>query len=171
MTARSRFTFVLGGQRSGKSAYAEALFEAGRPALYLATAEARDAEMAARIALHRARRGKHWETRDVPLELASALASDPRPALVECLSLWVSNLIENASDPAAEAQALIAKVAARPAPTVIVSLEAGLGVIPGNALARAWLDALGGVNQQIAAAADRVVLVAAGLPLVLKGTP
>ena len=171
MSALPHFTLVLGGQRSGKSAYAESLFEGGAPALYLATAEARDGEMAARIAAHRARRGRQWETREEPLALVRVLAADPRPALVECLSLWVSNLLENARDPVSEAAALIGALNTRTAPTVVVSVEAGLGVVPANALARAWLDALGDVNRQIAAAADRVVLIAAGLPLVLKEKP
>ena len=168
MPALPHLTLVLGGQRSGKSAYAERLFQGSAPALYLATAEARDGEMAARIAAHRARRGRDWETVEEPLALARVLAADPRPALVECLSLWVSNLLENACDPVSETEALIGAVAARAAPTVVVSVEAGLGVVPANALARAWLDALGDANRKIAAAADRVVLVTAGLPLVLK---
>lgn len=171
MTDLPPFTLVLGGQRSGKSAFAEKLFARELPALYLATAEAKDAEMAARIAAHRARRGKDWVTLEEPLALAQVLAAQPRPVLVECLSLWVSNLLENARDPAFETAALIGAVAARTNPTVAVSVEAGQGVVPANALARAWLDALGQTNQSLAAAADRVVLVTAGLPLVLKGTP
>ena len=171
MAALAQFILVLGGQRSGKSAFAEKLFARDLPALYLATAEARDAEMAARIAAHRARRGSDWETIEEPLEIARILAAAPRPALIECLSLWVSNLLEQKRDPASETDALIAAVRARARPTVAVSVEAGLGVVPANALARAWLDALGVTNQKIALAADRVVLVTAGLPLILKGTP
>lgn len=163
-------TLVLGGQRSGKSVYAESLFPAGRAALYVATAEAGDAEMAERIAAHKARRGRAWETREEPLALARALAASPKPALVECLSLWVSNAMRARRDLAAETDALLAAVGGRAAPTVIVSVEAGLGLVPDNALARAWLDAVGLVNQKIAAAAGRVVLVTAGLPLTLKDT-
>ncbi len=163
-------TLVLGGQRSGKSVYAESLFAAGRPALYVATAEAGDREMAERIAAHKARRGRGWETREEPIEIARALGASNKPALVECLSLWVSNLMDARRDLAAETDALLAAAAARAAPSVIVSVEAGLGVVPDNALARAWLDAVGLVNQKIAAAAGRVVLVTAGLPLILKDT-
>lgn len=163
-------TLVLGGQRSGKSVYAESLFAAGRPALYVATAQAGDAEMAGRIAAHKARRGRTWETREEPLDVARALAASKKPALVECVSLWVSNVMAARRDPAAETDALLATATARAAPTVIVSVEAGLGVVPDNALARAWLDAVGLVNQKIAGRAGRVVLVTAGLPLILKDT-
>jgi adenosylcobinamide kinase/adenosylcobinamide-phosphate guanylyltransferase len=171
MPALARFTLVLGGQRSGKSAFAEQMLARHRPALYLATAEAKDAEMAARIAAHRARRGRDWETVEEPLAIARVLAEASRPVLVECLSLWVSNLLEQDRDPASETEALIAALAARAVPTVAVSVEAGLGVVPANARARAWLDALGETNQSLARAAGRVVLVTAGLPLVLKETP
>ncbi len=161
-------TLVLGGQRSGKSVHAESLFVPRRPALYIATAEAGDAEMAERIAAHKARRGRDWETREEPLEIARALVASNKPALVECLSLWVANVIEDRRDLVAETDDLLAALVERPAPSVVVSVEAGLGVVPDNALARAWLDALGLVNQKIAAAAVRVVLVTAGLPLILK---
>ncbi|MCC7017711.1 MAG: bifunctional adenosylcobinamide kinase/adenosylcobinamide-phosphate guanylyltransferase [Rhodospirillales bacterium] len=171
MAALPPFTLVLGGQRSGKSAFAEKMFAGRLPALYLATAEARDAEMARRIAAHRARRGKDWETVEEPLEIAKVVAGTARPVLVECLSLWVSNLLEQNRDPVSETEALIAALRARARLAVAVSVEAGLGVVPENALARAWLDALGEANRRLAAAADRVVLVTAGLPLVLKGTP
>lgn len=171
MVTLPRLTLILGGQRSGKSAFAEKMFEGRLPALYLATAEAGDAEMAARIAAHRARRGRDWETIEEPTEIAEVLARTEKPVLVECLSLWVANLLERERDPQAEAESLVAAMRARAAPTVAVSIEAGLGGVPANALARAWLDALGDVNRNIAAAAGRVVLVAAGLPLVLKGTP
>ena len=171
MPVLPRFTLVLGGQRSGKSAFAERMFAEHLPALYLATAEARDAEMTARIAAHRARRGRDWEMVEEPLAIAGVLAAARRPVLVECLSLWVSNLLERKRDPVSETEALIAAVGARAVPTVAVSVEAGQGVVPANALARAWLDALGVTNQKLALAADRVVLVTAGLPLVLKETP
>ncbi len=171
MAALPPFTLVLGGQRSGKSAFAEKMFASHLPALYLATAEARDAEMARRIAAHRARRGKDWETVEEPLEIAKVVAEAARPVLVECLSLWVSNLLEQNRDPVSETETLIGAVRGRAVPAVAVSVEAGQGVVPENTLARAWLDALGQTNQALAAAADRVVLVTAGLPLVLKGTP
>ena len=161
-------TLVLGGQRSGKSVYAESLFAPRRPALYLATAQAGDHEMAQRIAAHKARRGHDWQTAEEPIEIARALAVSAKPALVECLSLWVANVIEDRRDLVGETDALLAALTERPAPTVVVSVEAGLGIVPDNHLARTWLDALGLVNQKIAAAAARVVLVTAGLPLVLK---
>ncbi|MBM3564935.1 MAG: bifunctional adenosylcobinamide kinase/adenosylcobinamide-phosphate guanylyltransferase [Alphaproteobacteria bacterium] len=161
-------TLVLGGQRSGKSVHAESLFPRGSRALYIATAEAGDAEMAERIAQHKSRRGKDWKTIEEPLDIARTVAAAPQPVLVECLSLWVANLIAARRDLLTETDVLLAALAERKAPTVVVSVEAGLGVVPDNALARRWLDALGLVNQKIAAHAARVVLVAAGLPLVLK---
>ncbi len=161
-------TLVLGGQRSGKSVYAESLFPPRRPALYLATARAGDREMAQRIAAHQARRGRDWQTVEESLDIARALAASTKPALVECLSLWVANLIEDKRDLVSETDDLLAALVERPAPAVVVSVEAGLGVVPDNPLARTWLDALGLVNQKIAAVASRVVLVTAGLPLILK---
>lgn len=171
-------TLVLGGARSGKSRYAEALVAGalapGGAALYLATAAPGDAEMAARIAAHRARRGPHWTTREVPLALADALrreARAERPILVDCLTLWVSNLMEAGCDVARAGAALAALLPSLPGPVVLVANEVGLGIVPDNALARAFRDHAGRLNQAIAAVADRVVFVAAGLPLVLKETP
>jgi adenosylcobinamide kinase/adenosylcobinamide-phosphate guanylyltransferase len=167
--ARGRVTFVLGGARSGKSAYAERLIEAARvPALYIATASAGDDEMAARIAAHQARRGSLWATHEAPLELAAALAAADRPALVDCLTLWVANLMHAGRDVAAEGERLVEALAARRANVVLVANEVGLGIVPDNALARAFRDHAGRLNQRIAAAADSVVFIAAGLPLVLK---
>ncbi len=166
-------TLVLGGARSGKSRYAERLVEVcGDGPVYIATATAGDAEMAARIACHRARRGRHWQTVEVPLELAAALAASVAPdhgVLVECLTLWLANLIEAGRDVADEIARLLAALSALDGPVVFVANEVGLGIVPDNALARAFRDHAGRLNQDIAAAADRVVFVAAGLPLVLKG--
>ncbi len=166
-------TLVLGGARSGKSRYAERLVEGqGAGPVYIATGEAGDAEMAERIARHRARRGRHWQTVDAPLALAAALAASVAPdrgVLVDCLTLWLANLIEAGRDVADEIARLLAALPALDGSVVFVANEVGLGIVPDNALARAFRDHAGRLNQDIAAAADRVVFVAAGLPLVLKG--
>ena len=162
---------ILGGARSGKSARAEELTLAlagDGPAVYLATSEAGDAEMASRIAEHRARRGPRWVTLEAPLELVDALAGETRPVLVDCLTLWLSNLMAAGRDIAGEGDRLSAAIAARAAPVVLVSNEVGMGIVPDNALARAFRDHAGRLHQKIAAVADRVELVVAGLPLVLK---
>jgi adenosylcobinamide kinase/adenosylcobinamide-phosphate guanylyltransferase len=166
-------TLVLGGARSGKSAYAEALVTATGNGLYLATAEAGDAEMAQRIARHRARRGAGWSTHEEPLELAGALrrfARPDRPILVDCLTLWLANLLTAGRDAEVETTGLLAALAALEGPVVFVSNEVGLGLVPQTALGRAFRDAAGRLHQALAAAADRVVFVAAGLPLPLKGS-
>jgi len=167
-------TLVLGGQRSGKSAYAERLVEA-RPGacVYLATAEAYDGEMARRIAEHKARRGHRWSTVEEPLDLPGALAEAAGPGrtvLVDCLTLWLSNLLGRERD-VAEARSLLCDVlAGLQGPAVIVSNEVGLGVIPDNKLARAFVDEAGRLHQAVAATAARVVFVTAGLPRTLKDT-
>lgn len=163
-------TLVLGGARSGKSRHAEALLAAVEHPLYVATGEALDEEMCVRIARHRAARGPHWRTVEVPIELARALADDPdTPALVDCLTLWLTNLLLGDHDIAGHAEALLAALGARRAATVLVANEVGLGIVPGDALSRRFRDEAGRLNQAVAAASDRVVFVAAGLPLVLKG--
>ena len=168
----ARITLVLGGARSGKSTHAEALLDdhAG-PRLYIATAQARDDEMAARIAAHRARRGLSWRTVEAPLALAETLEAESRPGaalLVDCLTLWLSNLMEAGRDIAAETQRLVACLGRLEGRTVLVSNEVGLGIVPENATARAFRDHAGRLNQAVAQAAGRVVFVAAGLPLTLK---
>lgn len=167
------FTLVLGGARSGKSRHAEALTARhSAPWAYLATAEAWDEEMRARIAEHRARRDARWQTLDAPLDLPAALAAaGPRPALVDCLTLWLTNLMLGGHDIPAATAALQAALAARAAPTVLVANEVGLGIVPENALARRFRDAAGRLNQDLAARAASVHFIAAGLPLVLKGEP
>jgi adenosylcobinamide kinase/adenosylcobinamide-phosphate guanylyltransferase len=165
-------TLVLGGARSGKSRHAEALVE-GQPGacVYLATAEARDAEMAARIADHRARRGGRWRTLEAPLDLVAALGSacgPERAVLVDCLTLWLSNLMGADKDVAAECERLIAALPGLAGPVVFVSNEVGQGVVPGNALARAFVDHAGRLHRDLAAVADRVVFMTAGLPRDLK---
>jgi adenosylcobinamide kinase/adenosylcobinamide-phosphate guanylyltransferase len=165
-------TLVLGGARSGKSAWAEACAaSSGLSPVYLATAEPGDAEMAERIAHHRARRGARWATVEEPLELAAALADWARPdraVVVDCLTLWLANLMDAERDPEAEAERLIAALAQLRGPALLVSNEVGLGIVPDNALARAFRDAAGRLNQRVAAAAQHVVFLAAGLPLTLK---
>lgn len=173
MSALKPTTLVLGGARSGKSTYAEGLL-AGGPALYIATGQAFDDEMAERIRLHVARRGPQWSTLEEPLALAEILdrALDPaRPVLVDCLTLWISNLMHAGRDVDAATGALC-EVLARPrGPVVLVSNEVGLGLVPDNALAREFRDHQGRVNQRVAQACRRVVFVAAGLPLTLKDQP
>ncbi|KQP42398.1 adenosylcobinamide kinase/adenosylcobinamide phosphate guanyltransferase [Methylobacterium sp. Leaf104] len=165
-------TLVLGGARSGKSAHAEALIEASpRPWLYLATARAWDDEMRERIALHRARRPDGWITQDVPLALAEAVAAATGPVLVDCLTLWLTNLILSEADLEAATAALLAACATAPGPVVLVGSEVGLGIVPENALARRFRDAAGRLHQRLAAQADRVVLTVAGLPLIVKPQP
>jgi adenosylcobinamide kinase / adenosylcobinamide-phosphate guanylyltransferase len=168
-------TLVLGGARSGKSRYAEALIAGAAAAIYLATAEAHDAEMAARIERHRARRAVQsdtaWQTIEEPVALAARLAEaarPDRPILVDCLTLWLSNLMLAGRDVAAETAALVTAIPSLAGPLVLVANEVGLGIVPDNALARDFREHAGVLNQAIAAAADRVVFLAAGLPLVLK---
>jgi adenosylcobinamide kinase/adenosylcobinamide-phosphate guanylyltransferase len=162
-------TLVLGGARSGKSAHAEALI-GGAPALYVATAQSFDAEMTERIRLHRDRRGANWRTIEEPLDLAGSLKANGvagRPILVDCLTLWLSNLMLAERDVEAEAGRLCALLPVA-APVIFVANEVGLGIVPDNALARAFRDHAGRLNQRIAALADRVTFMAAGLPLTLK---
>jgi len=164
-------TLVLGGARSGKSRFAEESVTAlPAPWLYVATAEALDAEMRARIAEHRARRGAGWETAEVPLDLAAFLATVPagRPVLVDCLTLWLSNLLLAGGDVEGACDRLVAVLARPRGPWVVVANEVGLGIVPDNALARGFRDAAGRLNQRVAAAADGVVLMVAGLPLRVK---
>jgi adenosylcobinamide kinase/adenosylcobinamide-phosphate guanylyltransferase len=168
-----RLTLVLGGARSGKSRYAESLIEALPPPwIYLATAEARDAEMEKRIAAHRARRDHGWRTIEAPHDLPGALSEAPTEAgvLVDCLTLWLSNRIEAEVDMDREIGALEAALANHDGVVVLVSNEVGSGIVPGNALARRFQDLQGTLNQAIAARASRVILMVAGLPLQLKGT-
>lgn len=163
-------TLFLGGARSGKSRLAQAAAEAcDGPLVYIATAEAGDVEMAERIARHRADRGGRWTTVECPIDLAEAIVSHAaHPVLVDCLTLWLSNLMLGGHDVARHGQALIEAMAARRAPLVLVSNEVGLGLVPETPLGRAFRDEAGRLNQNVAAAADSVTFVAAGLPLRMK---
>lgn len=164
-----RLTLVLGGARSGKSRHAEALIaRAAPPWTYVATAEALDDEMRDRIAHHRVRRDARWRTVDAPLDLAGSISRLSSPALIDCLTLWLSNVMLAERDVEADSERLLAALAAAPGPLVAVSNEVGLGLVPETPLGRAFRDAQGRLNQRVAAAADRVVFMAAGLPLNLK---
>jgi adenosylcobinamide kinase/adenosylcobinamide-phosphate guanylyltransferase len=166
-------TFVLGGARSGKSRHAEAAIRGKGPGpwLYVATGQAFDDEMTARIARHRADRGEGWITVEAPHDLAATLraaGSERLPILVDCLTLWLSNRLLAAADVEAESRDLVDALAGLRVPAVVVSNEVGLGIVPDNALSRAFRDAAGRLHQAVAARADHVVLVVAGLPLVVK---
>lgn len=164
-------TLVLGGQRSGKSAYAESLFFAG--GVYLATGHASDEEMANRIQAHQDRRGEGWVTVEEPTDLVQALKRTAKlygdkPVLVDSLGMWVSNMLHHQKAPMVEIQSIVQAMINHPAPVVVVSDEVGQGVIPMNEVARAFVDTLGLVNQVTANGAARVVFVTAGLAQILK---
>lgn len=165
---------VLGGARSGKSRYAEALAASvpGGRLLYAATAEAHDAEMERRIAEHRARRGSRWQTVEVPFNLAGVIGQAERGdvILVDCLTLWLSNAILAGHAVGAQIDGLCRVLEEATAAVVLVANEVGLGIVPDNALARRFRDEAGFLHQRIAAIADQVVFMAAGLPLVLKAS-
>jgi adenosylcobinamide kinase / adenosylcobinamide-phosphate guanylyltransferase len=166
-----QLTLVLGGARSGKSLYAENLIVALPPPwTFVATAEAADAEMVERIAAHRLRRGKDWQTVEAPHDLSAVLAAvaTDRPILLDCLTLWLSNRMLAGAELNAEIACFEAALDGRRAPVVLVSNEVGSGIVPGNELSRRFRDMQGRLNQRIAARADRVVLMVAGLPVVVK---
>ncbi|MHA1549210.1 MAG: bifunctional adenosylcobinamide kinase/adenosylcobinamide-phosphate guanylyltransferase [Alphaproteobacteria bacterium] len=168
----SRHVLVTGGQRSGKSGFAELLVEkSDLTPVYLATATAGDAAMRARIEAHRRRRSDRWVTVEEPLALAGALvreATAGRAVLVDCLTLWLTNLLGENRSLAEAGDALIDALQAATGTIVLVSGEVGAGIIPDNALARRFADDLGTLNQRVAATVGRVVLVSAGQPLLLK---
>jgi adenosylcobinamide kinase/adenosylcobinamide-phosphate guanylyltransferase len=163
---------VLGGRRSGKSRYAEErVLRLALTPVYLATGAAGDAEMAVRIAAHRMRRGPEWRTVEEPLGLPERLIAEAtagNAVLVDCLTLWLSNLMAAERGLDSATSRLIEAISVAEGSVVLVSNEVGGGIVPENALARAFADAQGVLNQRVAAAVDEVVLVAAGLPLVLK---
>lgn len=172
---------ILGGARSGKSAYAEKLAgQLGRRVLYIATAEAKDAEMAERIAAHRQARPAHWQTLEAPQQVAAALAtidSEPEVLLLDCLTLLVSNIVlalEGQTQAVIEAAVqteinhLVAVHVERKIPLIVVSNEVGLGLVPPSSLGRLYRDVLGRANQHLAAQAGRVLFMVAGLPMIVK---
>ncbi len=177
MSPDPRSVLVLGGAKSGKSSYAQALAEGwGGRLIYLATAQAGDQEMARRIARHQADRGPAWTTLEEPLELEAALKEADGPQavfLVDCLTLWLSNLVLGANlgdeEVAARGQALAELLPGLQGRVILVANEVGLGIVPENALARRWRDLAGSLNQRLAQACDWVMLITAGLPLALKG--
>lgn len=164
---------VLGGARSGKSAFAERMaIECGLERHYVATGRAWDDEMKARIAHHRQNRGEGWATHEEPLDLVGALKGLDRAdsvILIDCLTLWVTNLMMEERDIAQEFAALAGHVEKAAARLILVSNEVGLGIVPENAMARAFRDHAGRVHQMVAASAREVYFVAAGLPLKMKG--
>lgn len=179
-------TLILGGTRSGKSAYAEKLaIESGKDVVYIATAEARDSEMHARIAHHRERRNPAWTTAEETLALGDAIlhwSRSERILLIDCLTLWLSNLLfsEERSYPEVgeitppmrfneERERFLNALEKTNADLILVSNEVGMGIMPLGAVTRWFADEAGRLNQAVAARCDRVVLVAAGLPLTLKG--
>ncbi len=173
--SETRSLLVLGGARSGKSRYAQGLLAASRrQPVVIATAEAGDTEMAARIATHRAERPDGWITLECPLDLAACLGAQAAPdrvLLVDCLTLWLSNLFMAERDVEAESEILLQAIAALTGPVIFVSNEVGGGIVPESPLGRAFRDAQGRLNQQVAQACDHVVLVSAGLPLQIKPAP
>ncbi len=169
MSVDASISLILGGARSGKSAYAEAIIRAMPPPwIYCATAEALDDEMRTRIVHHQARRAQGWITLETPLDLAEALAAQKHPMLVDCLTLWLTNVMLAGRDVGAESAKLLAAATSAAAPVVFVSNEVGLGIVPDNALARAFRDHAGRLNQEFARISNRVVFMTAGLPMVLK---
>lgn len=167
----SKTILITGGARSGKSVIAETKALCFGPrAVYIATAEVRDGEMAARISEHQARRGPEWLTHAEPFDLVGALNTTDGhgPRLVDCLTLWLTNLMLADRDWRSAGKDLIAALPAQTNPVVIVTNEVGGGIVPDNRLARDFRDAAGLLNQWVAAAADEVILAVAGLPVKVK---
>ncbi len=178
-------TFVLGGARSGKSRFAESLAEryatgseddrgGAQRLVYLATGEAFDDEMRTRIDAHQTRRGEHWRTIEAPLGIADALETHCRPGcvvLLDCVSVWLGNQFHHEANIEQEVRTLVARCRKLDGTLVAVGSEVGLGIVPENALARAFRDAAGLLNQQLADAAQRVYLISAGIPICIKGGP
>ncbi|MBI5637740.1 MAG: bifunctional adenosylcobinamide kinase/adenosylcobinamide-phosphate guanylyltransferase [Nitrospinae bacterium] len=168
-------TLITGGARGGKSAHALMLADQSPGAkIFIATAEARDAEMRARIEKHKTERGARWITVEEPLAVAEAVAAHGIAGnciVIDCLTLWTSNLLEQADDAAfaRKADELAAVVMNAAAAVIVVTNEVGLGIVPADPLSRAYRDRLGLVNARLAAACGRVILMVAGLPLMIKG--
>ena len=171
-----RLALILGGARSGKSRYGLGLAaRCPAPRLFVATCEPRDAEMEARIEAHQRERGSDWATREVPLELAATLGEAQNHygvIVVDCLTMWVSNLLLQEGAPPGSIQTacehLLAALAKTAAPTILISNEVGWGIVPDNPLARKFRDQAGWLHQRLAQLADLVVLVVAGVPVLIK---
>ena len=164
-------TFILGGAGSGKSAFAEQLAAASAQPIYLATAAALDAEMQQRIAAHQQRRSSKWQTIEEPLELATAIGihtCTDAIVLVDCLTLWLSNLLTAGRDVGAATEALVTALQEAAGPVILVSNEIGLGIVPEHKLAREFRDHSGRLHQAIAAVAQQVYFIVAGLPVTVK---
>ncbi|MBX3597329.1 MAG: bifunctional adenosylcobinamide kinase/adenosylcobinamide-phosphate guanylyltransferase [Rhizobiaceae bacterium] len=164
-------TFILGGARSGKSAHAECLMEGlPGPWCYIATAQALDDEMRERIGRHQQQRVGEWYTVEAPLELAAALRSVPdgQPVLIDCLTLWLTNHMLAGNDLTAEAAQLLDVLREPRGVWIVVSNEVGQGIVPDNALARRFRDEAGRLHQRVAAIADNVLFMVAGIPLKVK---
>ncbi|WP_243374881.1 bifunctional adenosylcobinamide kinase/adenosylcobinamide-phosphate guanylyltransferase [Microvirga solisilvae] len=170
-----RRVLVLGGARSGKSRIAQQLAEASQATrILIATAQGFDDEMRARIAHHRAERDSSWQTHEAPLDLADAIRAQAgfgRVVVIDCLTLWLSNVMLAGRDVVRERNAVIESLNAIKGPAVLVSNEVGQGIVPATALGRSFRDEQGRLNQRIADACDAVVFVAAGCPLLLKPAP
>ncbi|WP_421859281.1 bifunctional adenosylcobinamide kinase/adenosylcobinamide-phosphate guanylyltransferase [Oricola sp.] len=172
-TGEAGTTLILGGARSGKSGFAERLvLESGLVPVYVATGRVLDEEMGDRIAKHRQQRGEAWKTVEEPEDLETALDHETRPdraVLVDCLTLWITNLMMNDADILARSASLCGTLSRVKGPVVLVSNEVGMGIVPENRMARDFRDHAGRLHQQIAAIAAQVYFVAAGLPLKMKG--
>lgn len=165
-----KFSLIVGGARSGKSSLAERLTRAaGLPRHYIATAEIWDDEMRARIDRHICDRGDGWVTHEAPRDVAAALGRADGAVLIDCATLWLTNVMLGGGDVLAETAGLIAAISAHPGPVIVVSNEVGWGIVPDNRLSRDFRDEQGRLNQRLAEAADLVCGVMAGLPMVLKG--
>lgn len=166
-------SFVIGGARSGKSRIAQQLAEAyPGPLLFIATAEAFDAEMRDRITLHQQDRGPRWSTLEAPVNLIEAIRQSGEAGqvlLVDCLTVWLGNLMHHGHDLDVATKALVLAIAESRGPIILVSNEVGQGIVPDNAMARTFRDASGRLNQRIAASADHVMLITAGLVQKIKG--
>ncbi|MCF6218855.1 MAG: bifunctional adenosylcobinamide kinase/adenosylcobinamide-phosphate guanylyltransferase [Gammaproteobacteria bacterium] len=166
---------ILGGARSGKSALAEKIAaETGLPVIYIATATASDAEMQQRINRHKQQRPAHWTTIESPYNLVETLqqqAASQRCILVDCLTLWLSNLLCSTGETELARKSLLNVVAELPGEIIFVSNEVGLGIIPMGSISRQFVDESGWLHQSLAQQCDRVVFTAAGLPLIMKGDP
>ncbi len=171
MIKMAKITLVLGGTRSGKSLHAEALADKSTSnKIYIATSEILDAEMAERVKIHKDRRGDGWQTIEEPLEIAKIIKNTQQAViLLDCLTLWLSNLLHKELEVIPQIDILIEELRATQAEVILVSNEVGMGIVPENALARKFRDYAGILHQRIAEIADEVVLVVAGIPVKIKG--